>query len=127
MLTSMPNESVCPLCAKPSAAIHSRYERRIADLPCAGMAIRLQVQVRKFFWRNPLYTQVVFSERLSAVAAAYGRRTYRLQAEQHQLGLDLGGEVGVRTAQRQGMPVSGDPSCASCANRLCRCHQRRVS
>jgi len=108
ILTSMPNESSCPLCARSSAAIHSRYERRIADLPCAGMAIRLQVQVRKFFCRNPHCTRMVFSERLPMVAAAYGRRTYRLQAEQHQLGLDLGGEVGARTAQRQGMPVSGD-------------------
>lgn len=108
MLTSMPNESVCPLCARPSAAIHSRYERRIADLPCAGMAIRLQVQVRKFFCHNPPCKRAVFSERLPTLVAPYSRRTYRLQAEQHQLGLELGGEVGARTAQRQGMPVSGD-------------------
>jgi transposase len=72
------------------------------------MAVRLQVQVRKFFCRNPQCVRVVFSERLPAMVAAYARRTYRLKAEQRQLGLDLGGEVGARTAQRQGMAVSGD-------------------
>src|SRR6266699_3244864 len=26
----------CPLCGKPSARIHSRYLRQVADLPCGG-------------------------------------------------------------------------------------------
>jgi transposase len=108
MLTSMQTETVCPLYTQPSRAIHSCYGRRMADLPCAGMTVRLQVQVRKFFCRNRLGTRVVFSERLPALVAPYARRTCQLQAEQRQLGLELGGEIGARTAYRQGIPVSGD-------------------
>ncbi|NJN47767.1 MAG: ISL3 family transposase [Candidatus Competibacteraceae bacterium] len=107
MLTST-QCAACPQCHQPSHATHSQYQRRIADLPCAGMTVGLQVQVRKFFCRNPACRQVVFSERLSSLAAAYARRTQRLSQEQQRLGLDLGGEVGARTAQRQGMPVSAD-------------------
>jgi transposase len=107
MLTST-QCAACPQCHQPSHATHSLYQRRIADLPCAGMTVCLQVQVRKLFCRNPACQQVVFSERLSSLAAAYARRTQRLSQEQQRLGLDLGGEVGARTAQRQGMPVSAD-------------------
>lgn len=107
MLTSI-QCAACPQCHQPSHAPHSWYQRRIADLPCAGMTVCLHVQVRKFFCRNSGCPQVVFSERLSSMAAPYARRTQRLCQEQQRLGLDLGGEVGARTAQRQGMPVSAD-------------------
>jgi transposase len=107
MLTST-QQAACPRCHQPSHAPHSQYQRRIADLPCVGLNVRLQVQVRKFFCRNAACRQVVFSERLSSLAAPYARRTLRLCQEQQRLGLDLGGEVGARTAQRQGMPVSAD-------------------
>lgn len=107
MLTST-QCAACPQCQQQSHATHSQYQRRIADLPCAGMTVCLQVQVRKFFCHNPGCRQVVFSERLSSLAAPYARRTQRLGQEQQRLGLDLGGEVGARTAQRQGMPGSAD-------------------
>lgn len=107
MLTSR-QPAVCPNCDQPSQRMHSHYQRRIADLPCAGLRVALQVQVRKFFCQNAACRQVVFSERLASLAAPYARRTQRLCQEQQRLGLDLGGEVGARTAQRQGMPVSAD-------------------
>src|SRR6266568_4187801 len=43
----------CPLCGKPSARIHSRYLRQVADLPCGGRQVRLLVQVRKCFCGTP--------------------------------------------------------------------------
>lgn len=107
MLTSR-QHAVCSNCYQPSHTLHSQYQRRLANLPCTGLSVRLQVQVRKFFCRNATCRQVVFSERLSSLAAPYARRTQRLYQEQQRLGLDLGGEVGARTAQRQGMPVSAD-------------------
>ena len=33
----------CPLCGKSSTRIHSYYLRRVADLPCGGRQVRLQV------------------------------------------------------------------------------------
>jgi transposase len=48
-VTAMQSEAACPLCNQPSRAIHSRYDRTIADLPWASMPVRLSVHVRKFF------------------------------------------------------------------------------
>lgn len=42
--------TACPLCSRPSEAVHSRYQRQLADLPCAGMAVGLRMQVRQ--WRK---------------------------------------------------------------------------
>ncbi len=35
--------SQCPLCQQPSTRVHSRYVRRVADLPWHGVAVRLAV------------------------------------------------------------------------------------
>lgn len=101
-------KAACPSCNQPSEELHSEYQRKIADLPCAGMAVRLQVQVRKLYCQDHDCPQIVFCERLSSLAAPYARRTERLRSEQRQVGFDLGGETGTRAAQRQGMPVSAD-------------------
>src|SRR5579883_2868343 len=67
----------CPLCATPTARLHSRYERTLADLPWGGHAVRLCLQVRRF--RCPVSTcrRRVFTERLPTLVAPYGRRTLR--------------------------------------------------
>jgi transposase len=38
----------CPLCNEHSSSLHSRYVRQVADLPWHGVAIRLELQTRKF-------------------------------------------------------------------------------
>jgi len=98
--------AACPLCSRPSEAVHSRYQRQLADLPCAGMAVGLHMQVRKLFCRYQDCQQIIFCERLPQLAVPYARRTKRLHNEQCQIGFDLGGEAGMRTARRQAMPVS---------------------
>jgi hypothetical protein len=68
-------EAVCPLCQQPSARIHSRYIRSIADLPWMGCAVRLELHVRRFFCPNPECTRQIFTERLPSIVAPYARRT----------------------------------------------------
>ena len=80
------NETPCPVCSQLSTAVHSHYERTIADLPCAGIAMRLQIQVRKFFCRNRDCLRRVFCERLPEPAYPYARRTPRLQQERDNSG-----------------------------------------
>lgn len=46
--TKQPQAS-CSLCHHPSQKIHSRYTRTLADLPWQGVAIRLELTVRRFF------------------------------------------------------------------------------
>ena len=38
----------CPKCDVASKRIHSRYVRTVADLPCHGIAVRLQLRTRRF-------------------------------------------------------------------------------
>src|SRR5205085_12317481 len=52
-VTSQRSSSLCPQCAMSSSAIHSSYCRHPRDLPCVGRPIRLVLEVRKFFCRNP--------------------------------------------------------------------------
>lgn len=71
---------LCPLCATPTARLHSHYERILADLPWGRHAVRLRLRVRRF--RCPVLTcqRRVFAERLPTLVAPYGRRTLRLRA-----------------------------------------------
>jgi bacterioferritin (cytochrome b1) len=40
--------SLCPGCGTRSERIHSRYQRRLADLPLAGKSVRLVIAARRF-------------------------------------------------------------------------------
>src|SRR6476660_8370070 len=86
----------CPSCGTWSEAIHSHYQRTIADLPWGGHTVRLHLRVRKFFCRELTCARRIFTERLAAVVAPYGRRTARLESILRILAFALGGEPGAR-------------------------------
>src|SRR2546430_6920515 len=44
--------TLCPVCHCRSEKVHSRYVRRLADLPWGGCAVRLELPVRRFFCTN---------------------------------------------------------------------------
>jgi transposase len=98
----------CPLCGEPAERVHSRYVRTLADLPWAGVAVRLRVEVRKFFCENPTCPRRIFRERLDGIAAVSARRTERQRAALLDLAVALGGEAGARMAAKRGMRVSPD-------------------
>ena len=98
----------CSNCHSHATRIHSRYHRTLADLPVAKLQVYVRVQVRRFYCDNPACHKRTFSEPVPDLTLPFARRTTRLADEQRQLGLDVGGEVGARTAKRQGMPVSAD-------------------
>jgi transposase len=96
----------CPSCSVLSSHVHSLYQRTVADLPWAGVPVTLHLHVRRFVCRHPACPRVTFSEPLPEVVAPSARRSLRLADEQRQLGLQVGGSVAARIAQRQGMPAS---------------------
>jgi transposase len=98
----------CPVCGEPADRVHSRATRTLADLPWAGVVVRLQVHVRKFFCENPTCPRRIFRERLTGIAAVSARRTERQRAALLDLAVALGGEAGARLAARRGMRVSPD-------------------
>ena len=98
---------VCPGCGQPSSRRHSRYPRRLADLPWQGRRVQVEVQVRRLRCGRPGCAHRIFAERLPAAAGPRAQRTARLSGLQHHIGLALGGKAGTRLAERIGTPVSG--------------------
>ncbi len=101
-LTQVP----CPVCDQPSSRIHSRYMRTLADLPCQGRAVRLQVQVRRFFCDVPTCSRKTFAEQFPLLAPAYARRTSRQAESLRSIASALGGRAGMRLVKRLSMPTS---------------------
>lgn len=64
LLSTQP-ASRCPLCGSLSTRIHSRYQRRLADLPSARQPVRFLLSVRKFFCDVPTCPRKIFAERLT--------------------------------------------------------------
>jgi hypothetical protein len=53
----------CPLCKVASRPIHSRYVRRVSDLPCACRGVRLDLVALRFRCEQPLCRRQIFAER----------------------------------------------------------------
>lgn len=64
IVSSVQTLVTCPVCACATHRIHSRYERKLADLPWADYNISLQLNVRKFFCTNSNCERRIFTERL---------------------------------------------------------------
>ncbi|WP_419826435.1 ISL3 family transposase [Sphingomonas sp.] len=99
--------ATCPVCGVEARRVHSRYVRNLADLPISGRAVRLQVDARRFRCDEERCTRRIFAERTVALAP-WSRRTVRLDALAHHLGLALGGRPGASLARRLVLPVSRD-------------------
>ena len=98
----------CPTCGQASKRVHSRYERKVADLPWNGVAVCLRLRTRKFFCPNDNCTRAIFTERLPSVVVRYARRTLRLNEALRIIGYIAGGEAGARLAGALGYSASPD-------------------
>jgi transposase len=63
-VTSTQTLAHCPICRFPTRRIHSRYVRRVADLPWGPWHVVLHLQGRKFFCAHGRCTRRIFTERL---------------------------------------------------------------
>ncbi|NTU82455.1 MAG: transposase family protein [Chloroflexales bacterium] len=116
-LTATQPSAACPDCASRSAKIHGYYQRRVADLPWAGVPVLLHLHVRRFVCTAAACARRTFSEPLPEVLTPAARRSLRLANEQRQLGLQVGANGAARIACRQGCS-SVQPRCfVSCAPR----------
>jgi transposase len=91
-----------------SRAVHSRYKRRLADLPSLGRLVSVHLWVHRFYCRNTDCARQTFAERLPKLVAPFARRTERLAAAQAQTGMALGGEASARLLAHLSMPASAD-------------------
>lgn len=105
-VTSTQTAVPCPVCAVLAQRVHSRYERRLADLPWGPARVRWQLRVRKFVCTNARCPRRLFTERLPGVVTPWARQTQRLGAWLTAIGLALGGAAGTRLSRRLGVVVS---------------------
>ncbi len=98
--------STCPECGTVSRRIHSRYQRKLADLPWEGLPVVILLQARKFFCVGDRCRRKIFTERLPGTVARYARRSCRSSEALNWLTLALGGRAGARLARRLGLLAS---------------------
>lgn len=99
----------CPECGAVSGRIHSRYKRRLMNLPAHGRIVEINVETRRFRCVGTACRRRIFVQRLGdAVALPSARRTARMDSIVHRLGLALGGRPGHNLASRLAIPVSKD-------------------
>lgn len=96
----------CPACRTVSTSVHSRYRRRPADLPVSGKAVQLQLEVRRFYCRNPACPRRTFAERFQKLLSRHAQRTRRLTDAHARTGLALGGQSAARLLGHLAMPTS---------------------
>ena len=107
-LATIAPTAACPLCGYDSPRVHSRYTRRLDDLPCLGRCVRIQVAARRFVCPRSDCPRRIFVERLPGFATPWARTTDRLRQTQTDIGSSLGGEAGARLAARMAITTSPD-------------------
>ncbi len=98
----------CTKCQQPARRVHSHYMRTVADVPLAGVAVRWQLTVRRFFCDNAECPQLTFTEQVPSILARGAHRSRRLADTQTEIGFALGGEAGTRLSVTLGMTTSAD-------------------
>ena len=106
-LTSIATQAHCPLCGHSSQRIHSRYSRRLTDLPVAGQTCSWQIKACTFFCDNALCHRRIFTQRFTDHIQPYARWLNRCQVQLEQIGLLAGGSLGSSMAKLFGLLVSG--------------------
>lgn len=96
----------CPGCGSVSVSVHSRYERRIADLPVGGRAVVLVLCVRRFFCRASACPRRTFTEQPAHLAEPRCRRSTGLNGMLLSVALALAGRAGARLAAKMSVLVS---------------------
>ncbi len=94
------------MCGTPAHRIHGRYQRKVWDLSVQNVQVVLHLHVRKFYCDQPSCPRRIFAERLSLVTSTHGRFTFGLREFLAQLGRELGGAAGARSAHLQGLQAT---------------------
>ncbi|MEO1352825.1 MAG: ISL3 family transposase [Cyanobacteria bacterium J06635_15] len=98
--------SKCPACGVESGRVHSRYERRLQDMPLGDYEVELRLEVRKYFCENRSCERRIYGERFPEVVKPNARRTVRLEEKLVEIGLALGGAAGERLSRKLGYGIS---------------------
>ncbi len=98
----------CPACTSVRVSYHSRYDRRLRDLPWQGRQVQLCLRTRRFRCRNGACRRKIFAECLPGVAPARARESRRFCEVVGRVGYALGGLPGARLLGHLGIASSAD-------------------
>lgn len=101
------SSAVCPACHQISYRAHSRYSRRVDDLPASDRHVHFQVLLHKWFCDNPDCPTKVFTERLSWLHS-YKRKTDRLEKAIETIAFSTNCLIAEKVCREMHIPVSHD-------------------
>ncbi|TCO55721.1 ISL3 family transposase [Actinocrispum wychmicini] len=100
--------SACSSCGVESGRVHSRHDRRVADVPVAGRPVVLWLRMRRFFCDNQTCPVRTLTEQIDGVISAHARRSPRLRGMLESIGLAMAARAGARLAGRLGLVTGRD-------------------
>jgi transposase len=98
----------CPQCSTPSARVHGRYLRRLADAAIGGCAVVIELLVRRFKCVSEACPAVTFAEQVADLTRPHARRMPLLQQILARIAVTLAARPAARLARRLGLPVAKD-------------------
>ena len=98
----------CPDCAQDSGKVHSRYIRTLTDVSWMDYAVRLRVQVRRFFCSNRACARTTFAEAFADLTAPYARRINRQVSRLRAIAKELGGRPAARESENEANVWAGE-------------------
>jgi len=98
--------AACPTCGLLSDRVHSRYQRRLADVALGGRRMVIVLSVQRLACDTTTCDRRTFTEQVPGLTVPYGRRTPLLRGMLEQLAVALAGRAGARLAQSLQIPTS---------------------
>lgn len=98
--------SQCPLCHCICLRKHSKYTRKLMDLPISGNIVRIHLTVCRFFCDNVECHRKIFTEQFPHEVKPYARRLLRSDDLLGRVALELGGNTGATISRFIKIPVS---------------------
>ena len=99
-------DGVCQSCGSRSRRVHSRYDRRLADVAVAVQPAVLRLRVRRFFCGNENCPASTLAEQVGDLTVRRARRTSLCRTVLERIGLALAGRAGSRLAAKLGLVAS---------------------
>jgi hypothetical protein len=68
-----PGAVACPNCQVTSARVHSRYQRRLADVAVGGRRLVIALTAQRLFCDHPACPRQTFAEQIPGLTTRYQR------------------------------------------------------
>ena len=100
-------EAACPRCGRLPDRVHSRYPRRLRDVPAGGRDVVIVVEALRLRCLDPGCPAVTFTGQVEGLTSRFARRTPPLTAHLAAVAAALCGRAGARLAAALGTAGPG--------------------